>query len=208
MKQPGATVGGMTGRIKDMDRWLGDGGMELIGTVGGSFEDYGVDGEDLGWVTGSLVPTPVAGNPHGVVQAGVHGLVLDAADQFWQDWVVGYDFERQITLAARMQSLVCGGMAMLKITNSATVNEDRWTLCGQLAGLGVAELRSNWAEARDQSLGRRRVIDLSDVTLIDESGEELLGELRGEGAELVATGVYTKHLLENLKSNEKRPFRT
>src|ERR1035438_2631975 len=40
---------------------------------------YGVDGEDLGWVTGSLVPTPVAGNPHGVVQAGVHGLLLDAA---------------------------------------------------------------------------------------------------------------------------------
>jgi len=79
---PGATVGGMTGRIKDMDRWLGDGGMELIGTVGGTFEDYGVDGEDLGWVTGSLVPTPAACNPHGVVQAGVHGLVLDAAMNF------------------------------------------------------------------------------------------------------------------------------
>jgi len=31
------------------------------------------------------------------------GLVVDAADQFWQDWVVGYDFERQIALAARMQ---------------------------------------------------------------------------------------------------------
>ena len=44
----------MTGRIKDMDRWLGNGGMELIGTVGGSFDDYGVDGEDLGWVTGHL----------------------------------------------------------------------------------------------------------------------------------------------------------
>ena len=79
---PEATVGGMAGRIKDMDRWLGDGGMELIGTVGGSFEDYGVDGEDLGWVTGSLVPTPAACNPHGVVQAGVHGLVLDAAMNF------------------------------------------------------------------------------------------------------------------------------
>ena len=37
-----------------MDRWLGDGGMELIGTVGASFDDYGVDGEDLGWVAGVL----------------------------------------------------------------------------------------------------------------------------------------------------------
>ncbi len=56
--------------------------MELIGTVGGSFADYGVEGEDLGWVTGSFVPTPAACNPHGVVQAGVHGLLLDAAMNF------------------------------------------------------------------------------------------------------------------------------
>jgi uncharacterized protein (TIGR00369 family) len=72
----------MTARIKDMDRWLGTGGMELIGTVGGDFSDYGVDGEDLGWVAGSFAPTPAACNPHGVVQAGVHGLLLDAAMNF------------------------------------------------------------------------------------------------------------------------------
>jgi uncharacterized protein (TIGR00369 family) len=65
-----------------MDRWLGDGGMDLIATVGASLDDYGVDGEDLGWVTGSFVPAPAAGNPHGIVQAGVHGLLLDAAMNF------------------------------------------------------------------------------------------------------------------------------
>ncbi len=65
-----------------MDRWLGDGGMELIGSVGASFEDYGVDGEDLGWVLGTFVPAPPACNPHGIVQAGVHGLLLDAAMNF------------------------------------------------------------------------------------------------------------------------------
>jgi uncharacterized protein (TIGR00369 family) len=65
-----------------MDRWLGDGGMPLIGTVGGSFTGYGVDGEDLGWVDGAFVPAAVAANPHGVVQAGVHGLLLDAAMNF------------------------------------------------------------------------------------------------------------------------------
>jgi uncharacterized protein (TIGR00369 family) len=69
-------------KIKDMDRWLGNGGMELIGTVGASFDDYGVDGEDLGWVEGGFVPAPAACNPHGVVQAGVHGLLLDAAMNF------------------------------------------------------------------------------------------------------------------------------
>jgi uncharacterized protein (TIGR00369 family) len=69
-------------RIKDMDRWLGDGGMPIIGSVGAAFNDYGVDGEDLGWVDGSFVPTTLAGNPHGIVQAGVHSLLLDAAMNF------------------------------------------------------------------------------------------------------------------------------
>jgi len=72
----------MNGRIKDMDRWLGNGGMELIGTVGGSLDDYGVDGEDLGWVSGTFAPTTAACNPHGIVQAGVHALLLDAAMNF------------------------------------------------------------------------------------------------------------------------------
>ncbi len=65
-----------------MDRWLGDGGMALIGSVGGSFESYGVDGEDLGWVSGAFVPSELACNPHGTVQAGVHSLLLDAAMNF------------------------------------------------------------------------------------------------------------------------------
>jgi hypothetical protein len=50
------------------------------------------------------------------------------------------------------------------------------------------------------------VIDLSDVIVIDKRGEGLLAELREQGAEFVARGVYFKHLLENLKSKEERPF--
>ena len=49
------------------------------------------------------------------------------------------------------------------------------------------------------------MIDLSDVTLIGERGERLLGELRDEGAEFVAKGVYTRHILENLRTKEKPP---
>jgi uncharacterized protein (TIGR00369 family) len=65
-----------------MDRWLGDGGMEVISLVGASFADYGVDGEDLGWVTAAWTPTPLACNPHGIVQAGIHSLILDASMNF------------------------------------------------------------------------------------------------------------------------------
>jgi uncharacterized protein (TIGR00369 family) len=67
---------------KDMDRWLGDGGMEIIGLVGASFDGYGIDGEDLGWATASWTPTKLACNPHGTAQAGVHSLLLDAAMNF------------------------------------------------------------------------------------------------------------------------------
>jgi len=65
-----------------MDRWLGDGGMPIIELVGGAFAAYGVDGEDLGWVTGTFTPTDLACNPHGVTQAGIHSLVLDACMNF------------------------------------------------------------------------------------------------------------------------------
>src|SRR6202167_1072381 len=67
---------------KDMDRWLGDGGMPIIDLVGGGFTAYGVDGEDLGWVGGAFTPTDLACNPHGITQAGIHSLLLDASMNF------------------------------------------------------------------------------------------------------------------------------
>ena len=65
---------------KDMTRWLGDGGMQIIGAIGGRFDEYGAD--DDGWVAGAWMPTDLACNPHGIVQAGVHSVVLDAAMNF------------------------------------------------------------------------------------------------------------------------------
>jgi uncharacterized protein (TIGR00369 family) len=68
--------------MKNMDRWLGDGGMALIGTIGGSFDAYGMTEDNTGWVEGRWEPTGLACNPRGVVQAGVHGVILDAAMNF------------------------------------------------------------------------------------------------------------------------------
>ncbi len=67
-----------------MDRWLGDGGMALIEALGASFTAYGTDEADGvgGWVEATWTPTALACNPHGVVQAGAHSVVLDAAMNF------------------------------------------------------------------------------------------------------------------------------
>jgi hypothetical protein len=51
------------------------------------------------------------------------------------------------------------------------------------------------------------VVHLSDVTFIDENGERLLSEMRNAGVRFVATGIETKHLIENLKSKGERTLR-
>lgn len=96
---------------------------------------------------------------------------------------------------------------MLKITNSSTGTEQRWTLCGQLTGPWVGELRSTWERTRSACDGQKCVIDLREVTFIDESGEALLQQMREDGAEFVASGVDTKDVLENLSTREERPLR-
>ncbi len=70
------------GRGKDMDRWLGDGGMPALSAFGASFTGYGIDAGTGGWAEASWKPTALACNPHGAVQAGVHAVVLDAAMNF------------------------------------------------------------------------------------------------------------------------------
>jgi uncharacterized protein (TIGR00369 family) len=65
--------------MKNMDRWLGDGGMPIIEAIGGVFDRY--DGA-AGWATCTWTPTALACNPHGYVQAGVHDILLDAAMNF------------------------------------------------------------------------------------------------------------------------------
>ena len=96
---------------------------------------------------------------------------------------------------------------MLKITHNGTPTEERWTLCGQLSGPWVAELQSTWERRQRQSNGSAYIVDLGDVTSIDERGEELLRAMKRDGARFVARGVDMKHILDQLDSEEKRPFR-
>ena len=74
-----------------------------------------------GWVT--FDPTPGDPNPGAFALFTKLGLYLDAAQTFWQDWVVSYDLRRQGTLSYRMER----GARLLGI---------RWF--DSIAGLGAA----------------------------------------------------------------------
>jgi len=98
-------------------------------------------------------------------------------------------------------------VAMLKITHDGDSNGQRWTLCGQLSGPWVTELRAMWERIRCRSHAKSYVVDLSDVTMIDDGGEGLLRTMKEDGARFVARGVEMKHILAHLRSKAKPSLR-
>jgi hypothetical protein len=89
---------------------------------------------------------------------------------------------------------------MLRITVMENSLEERWILQGRLTSRSVAELISSWRASTAQPLPRRRIVDLNEVTSIDKSGEEALSMMVHDGATFVASGVYTRHLLDQLQA--------
>jgi anti-anti-sigma regulatory factor len=97
---------------------------------------------------------------------------------------------------------------MLRITVKEIATEQRWVLQGRLTKNSAPELVSNWQAARDRPSACNRVVDLNEVTVIDKSGEEVLSMMIDEGARFVASGLYTKHLLQllhELKEHSHNP---
>jgi anti-anti-sigma regulatory factor len=97
-------------------------------------------------------------------------------------------------------------MGMLRITIAETPTEQKWTVEGQLVHPWISELKSAWTRTETARRERKCVVDLSGVTFIDKNGEEVLAELCHQGAELVATGIYTRHVVRNIgrkKSNRQ-----
>lgn len=96
---------------------------------------------------------------------------------------------------------------MLKITYNGAAGEQRWTLSGQLSGPWVVEWQSAWERRRAESKGQLCIVDLTEVTSIDERGECLLRALKADGVHFVARGVDTRHILDQLRTKEKPPLR-
>ncbi len=153
MATGGMATGGMATR--DMDRWLGDGGMPLIGALGATFERYGVDGEDLGWVEGSFSPEALACNPHGTVQAGVHSVLFDAAMNF------------AVNAALRSPDRTRGTLELKTETMRAAVAGGRYSLRADVTRLAR---QVAFAEALLRDADRRVVSRATGTFLLDRRG--------------------------------------
>jgi anti-anti-sigma regulatory factor len=88
---------------------------------------------------------------------------------------------------------------MLRITMTENASEQRWVLQGRLTGAFLEELTANWHSNRGTPSTRELVVDLNEVTYIDKDCGRVLVMMIKDGARFVATGVYTRHLLESLQ---------
>jgi hypothetical protein len=95
---------------------------------------------------------------------------------------------------------------MFRISIEESSSRERWIIQGRLAGAFAGELDDAWSSSFQKNPLLSRVVDLCGVTLIDRRGEEVLRKMLSQHAEFIAPGIYTKHLLEQLRAAPKSPF--
>jgi hypothetical protein len=93
---------------------------------------------------------------------------------------------------------------MLRISVTDSRTKRRLVLEGKLIGPWVAELRKASKAARGEIADRALVVDVKNVCVISEEGENALLELMSEGAMFRCSGVVTKHLIQQLRRRSKR----
>jgi hypothetical protein len=89
---------------------------------------------------------------------------------------------------------------MLKINFSETAAEEKWILYGRLTDPWVREFRACWRKNHRRDVERACIVDLNEVTFIDKCGERLLRMLVRRGAQFTASGIYTRHILEQINA--------
>jgi len=87
---------------------------------------------------------------------------------------------------------------MLMITEKRKADALTFTLAGALAGDWATEFNRCWRTGTSSSKARRIVVDLTEVTFVDDLGREVLGQIMNEGAELIARDILMKGIVEEL----------
>jgi hypothetical protein len=93
---------------------------------------------------------------------------------------------------------------MLKISIVEGRNERRLVLEGKLIAPWAAELRPACEQAIAGLNGREFIVELKNLTGINQGGEKVLLDLMSEGIKFRGCGVFTRHLLRQLAQRMKR----
>ncbi|HKA21649.1 MAG TPA: hypothetical protein VKN18_25455 [Blastocatellia bacterium] len=68
-------------------------------------------------------------------------------------------------------------------------------LAGAIAGDWAQEFERCWNDAANSS---RVIVELKEVTFVDDKGKEVLGEMMRKGCQLIAFDVLTKAIVEEI----------
>ena len=100
---------------------------------------------------------------------------------------------------------------MLKISVIDGRRKRRLILEGKLVAPWTAELKVACDRARENLDGRDFVVDVKQLTAINQEGENLLLELMNDGIKFRSDGVFTKQILKQLarkrRGNKQEPKR-
>ncbi len=92
---------------------------------------------------------------------------------------------------------------MLKITVQEASDSRTVVLEGMLSGPWVDELEHTWLTLVGKHFEGRVLVNLSEVTFIDPEGKKVLGWIYEEGAELHASDVLNKSIIDEIKQKHE-----
>jgi hypothetical protein len=95
---------------------------------------------------------------------------------------------------------------MLKISIVEARNKRRLLVEGRLIAPWSPELISACDRAREGLDGRELLVELNNITAINQEGENALIALMNEGVKFRGCGVFTKQVLRQLARRARKPF--
>jgi hypothetical protein len=93
---------------------------------------------------------------------------------------------------------------MLKISIIDSRTHRRLVLEGKLIEPWADELRPAWERAKAELGGRELVMEVKNLVVISQAGENLLLELMREGVKVRGWGVFTRRILKELARTVER----
>jgi anti-anti-sigma regulatory factor len=90
---------------------------------------------------------------------------------------------------------------MLRISVMNETGITRMKLEGKLANEWVREARDVWETVSEMSSGEI-IVDLLDVSFVDDAGHQLLADMRHVGAELIGSGPLITALIDEIEEAE------